>query len=146
MLVRTVVPVDRLMSAQGEALTALWSALRQSDIDPAGAPYVRYHTFGDDTDMEVGVPVTAPPASPTIGGVTAGTLPGGRSLVATHEGSHDRLNEAYGALQGAVRRDDLTEVGAAWEEYQWIDLRRQPDPASWPAPDVWVTEVVLPIR
>ncbi|GHJ53051.1 hypothetical protein Nm8I071_23580 [Nonomuraea sp. TT08I-71] len=146
LLVRTVVPVGQLMIAQGEALTALWSALQQADIAPAGSPYVRYHTFGDDTDMEVGVPVTAPPASPTNGAVSAGTLPAGPALIATHKGSHEQLKEVYEVLQAAVRRGGLTEDGAAWEEYRWIDLSQQPDPASWPTPDAWVTEVVLPVR
>jgi hypothetical protein len=36
--------------------------------------------------------------------------------------------------------------GPAWEVYEWIDLTREPDPQSWPAPADWRTLLVQPIK
>jgi hypothetical protein len=36
-------------------------------------------------------------------------------------------------------------AGAAWEVYWWIDPSAEPDPANWPPPAEWRTELVQPI-
>jgi effector-binding domain-containing protein len=142
--VRTTVPVTELMGAQGAALAAIHAFLSERGVAPAGAPYVRYHTFGgDETDVEVGVPVAAPVSAD--GRVTAGTLPAGAVAVLVHMGAHDTLGESYERLSAFVKESDREPAGTGWESYHWIDLTQAPDPASWPAPTDWRTDLVQPV-
>jgi effector-binding domain-containing protein len=142
--VRQTVPIAELTQFQGESLNELWRLLRDGGVAPAGAPFVRYHTFGDgETDVEVGVPVQVQVAG--AGRVTSGELPGGRAAVTTHLGAHDRLSDAYGRIQDWLSAHGQA-AGAAWEVYEWIDLTREPDPSSWPAATEWRTELVQPVR
>ncbi|NUR51540.1 MAG: GyrI-like domain-containing protein [Hamadaea sp.] len=141
--VRQSVAIAELTQAQGASLHELWGFLRERGIKPAGPPFVRYHTFGDDeTDLEVGVPVVDAVAG--RGQVTAGELPGGRVVVTIHEGGHDRLAEAYARLQEGVVAHG-SPAGPAWEVYEWIDLTTQPDVSAWPAPADWRTQLIQPI-
>jgi effector-binding domain-containing protein len=100
--VRASVPVAELASAQGEALRALWRHLQHHGGRPSGPPYVRYHRFGEaETDMEVGIPVAA--GTVGQGRVAAGELPGGTVVSAWHLGAHDRLGDAYAAVQAWLK-------------------------------------------
>ena len=59
--IRETVQVAALGEAQGDMLRDLVRFLRQQGVEPAGPPFVRYHSFGDTiTDLEVGVPVDGP--------------------------------------------------------------------------------------
>ena len=137
--VRSTVPREQLMTAQGSAMADLYAALKAHDAEPAGPPYVRYHTFAEETDVEIGVPVTGAE-------LATGTLPGGPAAVHTHLGGHDRLGEAYEELGAAVQASGLAAAGPGWEVYHWIDLRDEPNPAAWPAPADWRTDLVQPLR
>ncbi len=144
--VRATVPVAELGSAQGDALRALWSSLQQRGVRPAGPPYVRYHTFGEtETDVEVGVPVPVAIGAVGQGRVAAGELPGGTVVSTWHLGAHDRLGDAYARLQAWLKEHGHQPQGAGWEVYHWIDLDQEPDPASWPDPSSWRTQLVQPI-
>ena len=143
--VRPTVPVDRLASAQGEGLRAVWDHLQRQGATPAGPPFVRYHSFGEaETDVEVGIPVAA--AAAGQGRVGAGGLPGGTAASAWHLGPHDRLADAYARLRAWLDERGHQPDGPGWEVYHWIDPRQEPDPAAWPDPSTWRTELVQPIR
>ena len=143
--VRASVPVAELASAQGEALRALWRHLQRHGGRPSGPPNVRYHRFGEaETDMEVGIPVAA--GAVGQGRVAAGELPGGTVVSAWHLGAHDRLGEAYAGVQAWLKEHGREPAGAGWEVYHWIDLDEEPDPAGWPDPSNWRTQLVQPIR
>lgn len=136
--VRASVPVADLAAAQGEALRALWSHLQQHGGRPAGPPFVRYHTFGEtETDVEVGIPVAA-------GAVGEGRV--GPVVSAWHLGTHDRLGDAYANLQAWLKEHGHQPAGPGWEVYHWIDLNQEPEPAAWPDPSTWRTQLVQPIR
>lgn len=140
--IRQSVAIADLTTAQGESLHELWRLLRDRRIAPAGPPFVRYHTFGDGvTDVEIGVPVAD--AVVGEGRVVATELSGGRAVTTVHLGAHDRLAEAYERI-GVATRGQAN--GPAWEVYEWIDLSREPSPASWPAPSDWRTELVQPVK
>jgi effector-binding domain-containing protein len=142
--IRASIPVAQLTEAQGESLRALWSFLTQSGITPAGPPFVRYHTFGPrETDLETGIPVAA--AVSGQGRIIPGELPGGTAITTWHIGSHDRLGEAYGRLEAWLTEHGRDKDGAAWEVYWWIDPTREPNPATWPAPAEWRTQLIQPI-
>ena len=69
-----------------------WLAAR--GVQPAGAPFFRYHTIDMERELEieVGVPVprgSAVPASDDE--VTAGVLPAGRYATVAHVGHPDQL-------------------------------------------------------
>jgi effector-binding domain-containing protein len=111
---------------------------------PVGPPFVRYHTFGEtETDVEVGVPVTE--GASGQGTIEAAVLPGGAAITTWHLGSHDSLADAYGRLTAWLNEHRREARGAAWEVYWWIDASREADPATWPPPTEWRTELVQPI-
>ena len=142
--VRQTVAVSNLQTAQLESLRLLWEFTQRRQVEPAGAPFVRYHTFGsEETDVEVGIPVV--PELSSEQPVLAGELPGGPTAVTTHDGAHDRLGAAYRRLQDWIGDHGRAAAGAGWEVYGWIDLRQQPDPTSWPPPTEWRTQLVQPL-
>jgi effector-binding domain-containing protein len=143
--IRQNVKVADLTNAQGESLRALWEFMQRHDAAPAGPFFVRYHSFGsDEADMEIGVPVAAPPLDE--GRVARGELPGGTAITTLHLGSHDGLGNAYGSIQAWVKEHRREVDGAGWEIYEWIDPAVEPDPSSWPAPSDWRTKLVQPIK
>ena len=143
--IRRTVEVARLTEAQGERLQDLWSFIRRRGVQPAGPPFVRYHTFGEtETDLEVGIPVRQ--AVLGEGEVADGALPGGTAITTWHIGSHDGLGDAYARLAAWVEEHGREADGAAWEVYTWIDPGLEPDPSAWPAPTAWRTQLVQPIR
>jgi effector-binding domain-containing protein len=143
--IRATIQVAQLAEAQGENLRELWSTIRQHGATPAGPPFVRYHTFGEtETDVEIGIPVVEPVAGG--GRVSGGELPGGTAITTWHIGSHDKLGDAYGRLDAWLSEHGRAAVGAAWEVYWWIEPTLEPDPAAWPAPSDWRTQLLQPIR
>jgi effector-binding domain-containing protein len=143
--IRANVRVAQLTEAQGESLQALWSFMERRGVTPAGPPYVRYHTFGEtEADLETGIPVAEAVAGE--GRIAAGELPGGAAITTWHLGSHDGLADAYGRLGSWLQANGRDADGAAWEVYWWIDPSVEPDPAAWPAPTEWRTQLVQPIK
>ena len=53
--------------------------------------------------------------------------------------------EAYGRLAAWLKDHDREASGAAWEVYGWIEPNQKLDPATWPAPAEWRTELIQPI-
>ena len=143
--IRRTVELAHLTEAQGESLRELWGSIQRRGVEPAGPPFVRYHTFGEtETDLEVGVPVVE--ASSGEGPVAAGELPGGAALTTWHLGSHDGLADAYARLDAWLKEHEREADGAAWEVYTWIDPGLEPEPSAWPAPSEWRTQLVQPIK
>ena len=142
--IRRFVEVARLTEARGERLAELWGFIRRHGVDPAGPPFVRYHTFGEtETDLEVGLPVAE--GEPGDGRITPGELPGGAVITTWHFGSHDRLGDSYARLRAWLEEHGRKADGTAWEVYWWIDPTREPDPSAWRAPSEWRTQVIQPI-
>jgi hypothetical protein len=59
-------------------------------------------------------------------------------------GGHDRLSDAYNRIEEWLATHGQP-AGPAWDVYEWIDLSREPDFASWPAPAQWRTQLVQPV-
>jgi effector-binding domain-containing protein len=141
---RTTVKLENLAQVQAKSLHEVWRAIEKRGLEPAGPPYVRYHTFGEvETDLEVGIPVREPGSGEPP--VTAGDLPGGPAVTTWHLGAHDGLAAAYGRLQAWMEENHRDAGGAAWEVYWWVDPNIEPDPSTWPNPTEWQTELVQPI-
>ena len=142
--VRNTVAVTDLQATQLTSLTLLWQFLQSHELEPTGAPVVRYHTFDPEhTDVEVGIPIAT--AVPTSSPILAATLPGGPSAVVEHHGSHANLADAYGRLNEWIHDNGRTGAGVGWEVYEWIDPTQEPDPTTWPQPTEWRTQLVQPL-
>jgi effector-binding domain-containing protein len=142
--IRATVGIVQLGEAMGDRLQALGEYLRQRGAQPAGPPFVRYHTFGEsETDLETGVPVAAPIAGE--GRIASGELPGGPAASTWHFGPHDKLGDAYGRIAAWLEEHGRERDGAAWEVYYWIDMSQYFDTSAWD-PSTWRTQLVQPIK
>jgi GyrI-like small molecule binding domain len=88
--------------------------------------------------IEAGLPVAAHTGATPEGDVRADTLPGGRVATTTHTGPYDKLSEAHAAVQQWIDGQGLTAGGAPWECYVT-------DPADYPDPKDWKTEIFWPL-
>jgi effector-binding domain-containing protein len=143
--IRETIQITALSNAQGDMLQTLSRYLQQSGAQPAGPPFVRYHTFGaTGTDLELGIPVVEPLAGE--GRIASGALPGGPAITLWHLGAHDHtLRDAYGRLRAWPKEHGRQPSGAAWEVYYWIDPSKEHSPETWPAPSAWCTLLVQPL-
>lgn len=131
----TMATIARVADRIGQTIG--WLAAR--GVEPAGAPFLRYHRFdGDEMDLEAGVPVLQ--ATETEGDLRTGTLPAGRYATVGHHGHPEGLRAATAALlawaEGQGLRFDRS-TGADGEhwgcrlEVYLSDPREKPDPADW---------------
>jgi effector-binding domain-containing protein len=145
MSIRAIVGIDQLGEAMDDRLRALSAYLRQHGVEPAGAPFVRYHTFGEtDTDLETGIPVAEPVAGE--GRITRGELPGGPAISTWHLGPHDTLGDAYARISAWPTAHGHEPDGPSWEVYYWIDPSQYGGTDTWPDPANWRTELVQPVK
>jgi effector-binding domain-containing protein len=109
----------------GEAFGEVMAALGRQGLSPAGPPFVRYATGGEDgmdssgMAMVFGVTAGFPCAGPAAadGRVVPVTLQGGSAVVATHVGAWPEMGEAYGAVAAYMSEHGLVAAGDAWETY-----------------------------
>jgi effector-binding domain-containing protein len=126
-------------------LPRLFQQLEGLGRPPAGAPFGRYHRFGpDEADVEIGVPVAAPPPGvPPLGAgesdeIGTSELPGVAAAVVVHHGTYDTLGEAYGPFYEWIEKQGREPGTGAWESY--ID-----DPEEVQNPATIRTEIYWPL-
>jgi AraC family transcriptional regulator len=135
---RRIKPSD-VAATLAQVLGSVFMYAQQKGFALAGHPLTRYLEWGPGVwTIEAGMPVTAHVTTPPDGNVLAEMLPGGLVATTTHAGAYDKLSEAHAAVQQWIEAEGLTPAGAPWEVYTT-------DPADYPDPKDWKTEVFWPI-
>jgi effector-binding domain-containing protein len=124
--VRVRQPLDELdlCALFGSYLPAVAERAAELGETRPGPPYGRYHEWGpDDVDVEIGVPLPAPPAKlrPLAecepGEIGLSELPGGPAATATHVGTYDTLSETYERLHDWIHDRGGEHGDGPWEAY-----------------------------
>lgn len=143
--IRSQVPVSELKNVIPGSLETLFPWLAKQGIEPAGAPFIRYHVINMEgkMDVEIGIPVANVVAGE--GRITPGVLPAGRyaSLIYKDVQNGIKGNAAlldWGAAQGLQwdRWDDKNGDAFRGRYESFIT-----DPADEPDPAKWDTEVAI---
>jgi AraC family transcriptional regulator len=109
-----------------------------------GAPFGRYHAWGETVDVEIGIPVAEPLdglaslADVPQGEIGASELPGGPAAVVIHRGPYDTLAGTHDPLRAWIAEQGRAAGPGPWESY--ID-----DPGEVTDPTLLRTEVVWPL-
>ena len=139
LMVRRRIKPSEVAATLAEVLGQVFMHAQQNGIALAGQPLTRYLEWGPGLwTIEAGMPVAAHVAGHVGGDILAETLPGGMVATTTHAGSYDKLTEAHAAVQQWIEAEGLTPAGDPWESYTT-------DPADYPDPKDWKTEVFWPI-
>lgn len=137
--VRAVISM-RDIAAVADRLPEIFGWLTVRDVEPAGAPFFRYHRLDTDetVDIEVGVPTPEPLTGE--GDIQPGVLPAGAYAATEHLGHPDQLAGVtaelleWAAAEGLRwdRREasDGEHWGCRLEVYH-TDPRVQPDMNQW---------------
>ncbi len=142
--IRATIQIADLGEEMGNRIPALLDYMKQNGAQPAGPPFVRYHTFGDnETDFEIGIPVMA--TIPGAGRIAAGELPGGPAITTWHIGPHIKLGEAYTRINDFIKEQGREPEGPAREVYYWIDPIQNFDTSTWD-PSTGRTQLIQPIK
>ena len=141
--IRTQTPMKGMFKVIDKLFKEMNIWLKANDVQPAGAPFLRYHVIDmeGEMDIEVGFPVAA--ALPNSGRVTAGVLPTGRYASLIYIGNGYTGNKRL--VEWA--RDN----GIAWD--RWEDPRGDAfrcryeryltDPKLEPRKTKWEVEVAI---
>ncbi len=143
--IRAQVPWTEFPTFIPQTIDSLFSWLGERGIDPAGAPFMRYHVINmdDKMDVEIGLPVATPIMGD--GRVNAGTLPAGRYAALVYkdvtrgvEGNGVLID--WGIAQGLKWDHWPVPEGDAFGNRYEIFLT---GPLDDPDPHQWDTEVAI---
>jgi len=138
LVVRRRVKPSGIAATLAEVLGLVFQCAQRTGAALVGPPLARYLEWGPGLiTIEAGMPISAP--VPGDGEVAADTLPGGMVAMTTHAGPYDKLTEAHAAIQVWIEAQGLVAAGAPWESYVT-------DPADYPDPQDWKTEIFWPIK
>jgi effector-binding domain-containing protein len=104
--------------ALGEAFGQLYGHLAMRGVDPAGPPFVIYHSEPVPDlplDIEVCAPIAAPTDAPA--GCSVGYVPGGTFATLVHRGPYETISGAYEELAAWAGRHHRELVGPPRETY-----------------------------
>jgi effector-binding domain-containing protein len=135
--VRQEINRDDVTEALGRMYQAVGAAIAKQGIMANGAPFARYHDFGDRVDLEAGLPVPSPIQAE--GNVKPSQLPAGPAAIAVHAGPYETLASTYDAIGSWIERTGRQASGGPWEIYLT-------DPSTEPEPARWLTEIIWPLK
>jgi AraC-like DNA-binding protein/effector-binding domain-containing protein len=124
----------------GEVLPKIFLYAQKNGIALTGLPFTRYVDVGPGLlTIEPGMRIAAGDDLNSIDPeIVSDTLPEGPAATTTHIGPYEKLSDAYAALQQWMEAEGLVAAGAPWECYVT-------DPAEYPDPKDWKTEVFWPL-
>jgi effector-binding domain-containing protein len=137
--IRTQASTQELPTVIPQLLGEVFGWLGKQEIEPAGAPFMRYYVINMETklDMEIGVPIASPLRGDSR--VSGGVIPSGRYAALVYTGVENGFagNKAlidWASANGIVwdRWDDPN--GDAFRsrvEYFLTNPDHEPDPAKW---------------
>jgi len=116
LVMRTVVPVEKLPDFFGKAYGSIMKYLGELGEAPAGMPFGAYFNM-DMSALEIaaGFPVSMPIEGK--GDILAETIPGGKFLLTVHEGSYDSLEPVYNIMSEYAKANGLEPTGVVYEYY-----------------------------
>lgn len=144
--IRENVPMTGIPQMADRNFPALLSWFGTRKIEPAGAPFFRYHVINMDglLDIEVGMPVARPEQGDSM--VKPGVLPGGRFAILTFWGPYDQLLDANAVLIGWARQTGIEwdmETKADGDHFGCRLEVYNTDPAAETDASKWETEVLI---
>lgn len=115
-------PMDQLPQLFDTAFRAIFPALAEQGLTPAGPAFALYHRAPDATvDIEVGVPVATALEKriECADGlrILPSWLPDGRIARLSHVGGYDQLGASWSALAEAIEQAGLESQLPFWEVY-----------------------------
>jgi len=120
----------------GPALGAVMVYAREQHVQPAGAPFVIYHSvYGDGMDIEIGYPFAG--SVEGRGDIRASQISEGVAAACLHVGPYSRIVESYDRLSQWMMMNGHMGSGIAYEIYL-------NDPQTTP-PEALQTRVVIPL-
>lgn len=114
-VVRARVALRDLPEFFGRAFGEVLAVVGEQGLAPAGPPFGRFVTSGDDFQVTAGFPLDRP-VTPA-GRVAPDELPGGTAATTIHTGSYDGVGAAYRATTDWLAGHGFTASGAPWECY-----------------------------
>ena len=135
--VRETIGRNDISDSLGRIYRAVNTTIAKQGIEAAGAPFARYHSFGDTIDLEAGLPVKSTIA--VDGDVKPSQLPGGPAAIAVHAGPYESLKATYDAIEAWMKSTGRPPAGGPWEIYLT-------DPSTEPDPSKWLTEIIWPLK
>jgi effector-binding domain-containing protein len=136
------------IGAIADRLPEVFVWLAEHDLEPAGAPFLRYNLVDmrRQLEIEVGVPLAVAVALDGDDEVHAGVLPAGRFATVTHVGHPDELVGVTAALL-----DWAPQQGLRWDMSETAHGQRwgcrlevfHTDPADEPDMRKWETELAF---
>jgi AraC-like DNA-binding protein/effector-binding domain-containing protein len=144
LMVRRRVRRAEIAATIAAALPQVFLYAQRHGLTIAGYPITRYlETSVGLATFEPGMRVTAHTGDWTAangqGEVSAETLPGGPAAATIHCGPYDQLPDAYAAVEEWIAANGFRQNGAPWDAYS-------NDPADYPNPQDWKTEVYWPFQ
>jgi effector-binding domain-containing protein len=137
LVVRRRVRASDLAAVLAEVLPHVFQYAHRTGTPLAGQPFTRYLEWGPGLlTIEAGMPTQV--LVPGDDAITADKLPGGLVATTMHAGPYDALADAHAAIQGWIEDNGFIGAGGPWESYVT-------DPADYPDPKDWKTEVFWPI-
>jgi effector-binding domain-containing protein len=135
------IPVTVTMASMASAIDAgfpeLFGWLAEQGVQPAQAPFIRYHAIDMDAELEIELGIPLPAPLPGSGRVQPGVLPAGRYVTMMHTGPYDGLVASNAALQDWARQQGIPLEGSpdgpfrGRVEHYLTNPAAEPDPAKW---------------
>jgi len=137
LVVRRRIKPSEIAATLAQVLGGVFQYAQRTGAALAGQPFTRYLESGPGLiTIEAGMPIAAPGSGD--GNILADTLPGGFVATTIHSGPYDGLTAAHAAVQLWIEQQGLVAAGAPWESYVT-------DPADYPEPADWKTEIFWPL-